>query len=677
LKKCELLAPAGSYEAFVAAIKAGADAVYLGTGSHNARIGAKNFTENELERAIGEARLYNRKVYITLNTLVSDREMGDVLSSVKTLLQMGADAFIVQDLGLISAIKEAFPCAEIHASTQCVTHSLEQIKALETLGVKRVVLSRELDRDNIRHICRTSNLEIEVFVHGALCVSHSGGCLFSSLVGGRSGNRGECAQPCRLPYTVKNLDNKYPLSLRDLTLSEHVEELLEMGVNSLKIEGRMKSPDYVSGVVSVFRRLLDEKRNATPQEVTELEKIFSRQGFTDGYFKKRLGRDMFGVRRDLDKERTREIESVTPTLPKIPLQAKLEVLKDGGSLSFEREGYFAKVSLPAPSPAEKLALDYNSAYEQVSKLGATPFEIETFNFFADGEYFYPKSVLNGARREVAEKLYKNITKREENVNQNPLKPILPEMSEKNENVLIFAPHRKVTNEEISSLLSLDIQRIYLPAFRFPEKIKNIGQIGLVLPTILFDSQREEFEKELVRLKKLGVKYAYTENLGVGKIAIEKGFITLAGPRMNAYNSRTVKVLKDMGFSGAILSHEMHPSARRDTVKSMPTGEFIYGRAPLMTMENCVMNIKDSCQDKCDWHTCQKGLTLHDRKGIDFPVFPEFFHRCQIYNSVPTFIADKESFVNYRAILITDEKNVFDTVKKVLNGILPERYTRKG
>lgn len=300
----ELLAPAGSPEALRAAIKSGADAVYMGASGFNARIGAANFTPESLGYEIARAHEAGVRIYLTLNTLVYDREISDMLKTAEAAYLAGADALIVADLGVASILRRTFPDLPLHASTQMSGHNLDSARELARLGFERMVIARETSRENLELICRSSPIEIEAFVHGALCVCHSGQCLFSSIVGGRSGNRGLCAQPCRLPYSDGRGGKGYPLSLKDLSLASHLPELIEMGVSSLKVEGRMKPPEYVAGVISIWRRLLDEGRGANAEEMRRLAEIFSRQGFTDGYYIGNIGKNMLGIRTEGDKARS-------------------------------------------------------------------------------------------------------------------------------------------------------------------------------------------------------------------------------------------------------------------------------------------------------------------------------------------------------------------------------------
>ena len=282
----ELLCPAGSPEAFSAAIEGGADAIYVGGTAFNARMNAKNFTVDELREAIKLAHAYGVKVYVATNTLVYDNEMNGMLRAAEDAYLCGADALIVADVGAAVEIKKRIPI-DLHASTQMSGHNAAAARYLEKMGFSRMVCAREMSRDDLRTFVSESPIEAEVFVHGALCVCHSGQCLFSSLVGGRSGNRGECAQPCRLPF--KNGRGGYPISLKDLSLAEHIPELTDMGIASFKIEGRMKSPEYVRDVAAIWRRLIDEGRGADKSDMKHLAEIFSRGGFTDGYYNKNIG----------------------------------------------------------------------------------------------------------------------------------------------------------------------------------------------------------------------------------------------------------------------------------------------------------------------------------------------------------------------------------------------------
>ena len=292
----ELLSPAGSPEAVRAAVHSGADAVYLGYGNFNARRNAVNFDEAALQEAVQYCHLRGVKVYLTLNTLLNDRELTQAAKLVDQVSQMGVDALLVQDLGVARMCRQVAPDLPLHASTQMTIHSLDGAKAAADLGMTRVVVSRELSRDQIAYLCDRSPVEIECFVHGALCMCYSGQCFFSSVIGGRSGNRGMCAQPCRLNYGWGQTADEPLLSLKDMSLAKHLQELEEMGVACAKIEGRMKRPEYVAVVTKVYATAIREHRDPTPGEQQALAHAFSRQGFTDGYFMDKTGRHMFGIR---------------------------------------------------------------------------------------------------------------------------------------------------------------------------------------------------------------------------------------------------------------------------------------------------------------------------------------------------------------------------------------------
>ena len=308
----ELLSPAGSPEALRAAVAGGADAVYIGGSAFNARINAANFTIEQIKEAADYCHKRGVRLHVAVNILILDREMKDALEYIRELYLAGVDAVICADMGLAKEIHRHFPELELHGSTQMSGHNLEAARLMSDMGFSRMVTAREMTREDIASLCKSSPIDIEIFIHGAICVSHSGQCLMSSLIGGRSGNRGLCAQPCRMQY-----NGSYPLSIKDMCLATHIPEIIDMGVRSLKIEGRMKSPDYVYGVTRIYRRLLDEKRGATPAEIKELEALFSRSGFTDGYYVGKISKAMNGIRSDADKAATyRSTKKQTESSPK-------------------------------------------------------------------------------------------------------------------------------------------------------------------------------------------------------------------------------------------------------------------------------------------------------------------------------------------------------------------------
>ena len=298
----EVLSPAGSTDALVAAVQNGADAVYLGYGSFNARMNAKNFTLEQLRQSVSYCHIRGVKVYLTLNTLVLDRELKTAAQLVLDAKDAGVDAILVQDLGVLQLVRQMAPDMPIHASTQMSVHNLEGVQKAAEMGVSRVVLARELSRSQIASICQASPIEVEVFVHGALCMCHSGQCYMSAMIGRRSGNRGHCAQPCRMSYGFDRSENRYPLSLKDNCLVSYLRELDRMGVSCIKIEGRMKRAEYVAITTKIYK---DASRGkpVTDQQIQALRKVFSRQGFTDGYYRGRIGADMYGIRQEEENDR--------------------------------------------------------------------------------------------------------------------------------------------------------------------------------------------------------------------------------------------------------------------------------------------------------------------------------------------------------------------------------------
>lgn len=329
----ELLAPAGSYETLVSAIKGGADAVYLGGKMFNARMNAKNFDDEGIKKAVDLCHENGVKLYVTLNTLIYDKNFKDALKYAEQLYLSGVDALITADLGFSTALHKYIPDFELHASTQMSGHNVASAEYLANKGFSRMVCAREMSKENIEYLVKKSPIEIEMFIHGAMCVCQSGQCLMSSFIGGRSGNRGECAQPCRLPY-----NKSYPLSLKDMCLATHVKELINSGVCSLKIEGRMKSPSYVYSVTSTYRRLLDENRNATPKEIERLSDVFSRSGFSDGYYIGKVDGKMLGVRSNTDKEATKNAfvkqADVRKGRTEIPTPVREKILPESIKLEF-------------------------------------------------------------------------------------------------------------------------------------------------------------------------------------------------------------------------------------------------------------------------------------------------------------------------------------------------------
>ncbi len=653
----ELLAPAGSLEALKAAIAGGADAVYFGGGDFNARINAKNFSNEEIKEAIDLLHSCGRKAYITLNTLVHDREMNDYLRFAEFVYTAGADALIVADIGGAAAIHRHLPNLELHASTQMSGHNLAEAELLARHGFSRMVCARELPKDDIEYLVKNSPIEIEAFTHGALCVCHSGQCLFSSIVGGRSGNRGECAQPCRLPYRDEQGNESYPLSLKDLSLTNHITDLIESGVHSLKIEGRMKSPEYVFGVVRAFRTLLDEGRNATPDEISKLAKIFSRGGFTDGYFTRQISFKMLGVRSDEQKQISKmaltsseKIDEIVPQKIKISVFAEVCAEKpislrlDCGEISVTAYGQMPEKAINAPLSAENIK-------KNLTKLGATRFELESYVALTDDDIIVPVSALNALRRKACEMLEAALsTGKATREGFEKYVPVSSQSAKKEQRTARF-----YTAEQITPLSREYFDIIYLPLQNFSGECE-----GVILPPVILDSELSKVDKMLDTAKAKGAKYALVGNLGALELAKKYGLEIHGDFRFNVYNNESVSELEKLGVENILLSPELTLPQIRDV--SGDTAAIVYGRLPLMLLEKCVSEEISTCE------RCTSGkTTLTDRRGITFPVLREYEHRSVIYNSAPTYMADREpdlqraGIVNRHFIFSTETKLDIDKV----------------
>lgn len=632
--KPEILAPAGSPEALRAAIEGGADAVYMGGAAFNARINAKNFTPEELREGIALAHSYGVKVYIAANTLIYDREREDYLRGAETAYLSGADALIVADIGMARELKKRIPI-ELHASTQLSGHNLAAAQMLAEAGFSRMVCAREMSGEDIRYFCENSPIEAEVFVHGALCVSASGQCLFSSLVGGRSGNRGECAQPCRLPYSQGKGKQGYPLSLCDLSLAEHITELCDMGVASFKIEGRMKSPEYVRDVTRIWRRLLDEGRNADRAEMAELARIFSRGGFTDGYFTGRVDRKMLGIRSEGDKRSSAQLEPFENITKKIDIEFSASIRADLPiSLTAKCGGRSATVSGPVPERAINAPLTRQVVERNLSKLGATPYRLTTLELELDEGIMLPISALNALRRAAVEAIEPKNERSEGDITPKPFdKPA--RAREICRSALFYDP------SQIPESAFGYFDRIYIPLEDF-EKYGREG-VCVMLPEVVFDSQRQQVEKMLLAAKKKGAAGALVGNIGHVQLVQSCGLALFGDMRLNAANNSSVSRLEAMGFEDIILAPELSLAQLRDI--GGKTSAVVYGRAPLMLTEKCVGKELGGCE------SCKAGrISLLDRKGVSFPVRMRYGHRSVIFNSAPFYMADRADLLRKNRIV---------------------------
>ena len=640
----ELLSPAGSPEGVIAAVQNGADAVYMGMGAFNARRGAKNFTDEEFVKAVRYCHVRGCKVYVTLNTLVNDREMRDAVAAAKLASDAGADALIVQDLGMSYAIRCALPDIPLHASTQMSLHNLAGVEAAAEMGITRAVLARELSFEQIRFITKNASIETEVFVHGALCFCHSGQCYMSALIGRRSGNRGLCAQPCRLQYSLGGRMDDHPLSLRDNCLVDQIRRLEEAGVASLKIEGRMKRPEYTGIVTGVYAKAIREQRNPDKEEMELLEKTFSRQGFTQGYF---IGDklDMFGVRSEPDKDAdkifaTARKQYAEGEMRRVPVHF-YTVLEKGEhikAIAFDDDGHKAIATGPVPERAKRQGLTEQYLTEQMFKTGGTPYNCIENKAKAEPGLYLPASEINELRRKLIAQLS---AEREKAPERRTLRIPAPPV-----NVPAISDPARIyqvrTAEQLTpELAELKPDYIYFPAMELAENfdplrpfIDNGARPVAVMPRVITDDQSREVYAALEKLFDYGVNEALTGNLGHVFIARQAGMKVRGDFGLNAFNSYTLRVLQDAGFISTTASFELRLAQIKAMAKPIDTELIIYGRLPLMVSDQCI--IRQSA-GRCN---CQTPGQLSDRMGSVFPVVKEFGCRNVIYNAHKLYLADK-------------------------------------
>lgn len=647
----ELLSPAGDFECLVAAVAAGADAVYVGGKRFGARAYAKNFEIEELSRAVEYCHLHGVRLYVTVNTLLHDDEMLSALEYCKELYRIGVDAVIAADLGLISLLTELCPGLEIHGSTQMSVHNTVGADTAYGLGCKRVVLARELSLEDIKLTTDASKPEIEVFLHGALCVCYSGQCLFSALVGGRSGNRGECAQPCRLPY-----NDSYPISLKDLSLAEHIPELVKSGVASLKIEGRMKAPSYVYTVTKIYRRLLDECRNANKSEQNSLASAFSRGGFTDGYFVGNTYSNMLGIRSRDDKESTREVSQGMSFEPmRVPVRARVSIIKGqcaemtvfDDTRSYTAYGDTVEGAVSHP-------LDAEGVLDRLSRTGGTFLELkpEDIELTLEDGVNMSQASLNALRRAAC----RGFALSERRVEDGNI--ILPDFNKRKKsdvsNTALFL--NGAVAESLGDKLKI-FSKVFVPLFSAEAKS---GKYGVYVPPVITDSEWKEVEYALEKCAAAGVTSALVGNLSHIILVRKYGMEPYGDTRLNVENIYAYRALEALGVYDVTVSPELTLSMARD----IGAGVTVYGRIPLMLTERCFIR-GGECHGVCP------EKKLKDRRGAEFPVVREWKHRNLILNSALTYMGDKltelERYnINTRHYIFTTES--VDEVRAVLSAI---------
>jgi len=642
----ELLSPAGSMEALRAAVQNGADAVYLGSGIFNARVGAKNFTLEDLREAVSYCHIRGVKVHLTVNTLTTDREQPQVAELIRQAALAGVDAFIVQDPGTVRLCRAVAPEVPVHASTQMSIHSLDGAKQAARLGCSRVVLARELSRRDIAYICRHSPIEVEVFAHGALCMCYSGQCYFSSVVGRRSGNRGQCAQPCRLPYGYGRQEGKHPLSLKDNCLVAFLNELKGMGVASLKLEGRMKRPEYVAVVTGIYRKALDEGR-ITKENARELETVFSRQGFTQGFYEGKPGSHMLGTRQDVREDKAllararASYESGEKSRVGIKFYALIERGEPAKLAAEDPEGRRCVTEGPVPEVARTRPFTEAELENALGRTGGTPYYLQSLNARVEPGLSLPASAVNYMRRELLNQLtVLRGRKPERRLCPVPFPAVDRRIRTAPELTVYIRDRRQITK----NLLAAAPRVLYLPLSlleEIPELLRRVSdrtEVCPVLPRVITDSETREIEQSLLLLKERGVRSALCGNTGHVALLRRVGLEVRGDFGLNAFSSAALGHWQREGLLSATISFEATVPQIRDMIKPLPCEILVYGRLPLMLTENCII------RNRTGVCACQGAVQkLVDRKGEEFPVLPDpGTCRSVIYNGKKLYLLDKRA-----------------------------------
>lgn len=657
-KDFELLAPAGNLEIFKGVIESGADAVYVGGSMFGARAYANNFTEEELLEAIDFAHLRGVKVYLTVNTLIKNNEFSKLYDYLLPYYKRGLDAVIVQDLGVVKAIHEYFPSMELHTSTQMTVTGADGVRFLSQFGVTRVVMAREVSLAEMKRIHEETGMELEAFVHGALCYSYSGQCLFSSILGGRSGNRGRCAQPCRLPYTVEGKKDEYILSLKDMCGIKALDKLHDAGVYSLKIEGRMKQLEYACGVVKYYRSYIDSMKPVTDADYDRIKALGNRCGFTDRYYFDHNGSDMVTY---VKPNFVSNAAEPSPEKRKLSIEGEL-VLREGepGSLTVKRGDVTYKASIEPVSAALKAPLDKKAAIDRINKTGDTDFEFSHIKAQIGENVFVPNGALNKLRRDaisgLCDKLLKKYYRDDARYADISSMCELPEHVVKSD-----ATHEDgavnakdytticscMTRAQLDTLISYECFDVFYLDFdmydrktliqQFADDVKSLTKrnkkVYLMLPTIFRADSSDYFvsiAKELDKVSFEGFvvknyeELYLTENLFTGKKVI-------LDHNMYTFNDVSRSVFFEHGVSGDTVPLELNSKEimHRNNIGSQM---IVYGYYPLMTTANCVHKNTKGCDKK------QKLIYLKDRYNKSFAVC----NNCKecyntIYNSLPTML----------------------------------------
>lgn len=634
----EILAPAGGPDSLVPAVRLGADAVYLGAKQFSARGNAGNFDREALKEAVEYCHIRGVKLYLAVNTLMRDEELSDAMELVEYAASLPVDALIVQDVGFASLVRSAAPGVRLHGSTQMSVHTPLGAQMLYDAGFSRVVLSRELSLAEIREIAASSPIELEVFVHGALCMSVSGQCYFSAALGGRSGNRGLCAQPCRLPFAAPG-GTGHDLSLKDCCAIPLLGELTKIGVRSAKIEGRMKRPEYVAAAVSACRIAADGK--PVPQKLMDqLEAVFSRSGFTDGYLTGRRGRGMFGIRQKEDVtaatgEILSQLRAAYQEEPaRVPLDVAVTVQPDKPVLLKVQDDcrHEAAVEGPIPQIAQKVEVTAQRCRDQLKKMGGTPYYLREYSAQVAPGLALPASALNGLRREALESISRQRAQRDRPAFS---RGELPETGGHRTGPLKLRarfPHGDIPD------VFRSCDRVYVPLSTPARELQSLQERGFRLaveiPRGMFGTESQVL-RLLEQAKQAGVSHAWAGTLGAVAAAQQAGMKIHGGFGLNLMNTAALEWAEDQGLEDVEVSWELSLKQAARLGGKIPRGLLVYGRMPLMLTRNCpAANGPKGCL------ACKKPPVLTDRKGIAFPL--QCAGGCtEVLNSVPVVLADRK------------------------------------
>ena len=696
----EIVSPAGSPESVVAAVQNGADAVYLGFNEFNAHTDAKNFTYDEFGRALEYCRMRGVKTYLTLNTLVSDDELPIIAQQAKEASRYGVDAIVVQDLGVMQALKDAVPGMPLHTSTRMSIHNLEGAKMAAAMGFSRVVAARELSRKKISHICKYSPIEIEIFVHGTLCMSYSGQCYMSALTGTHSSNRGLCSKPCQMDYSTAGHTISYPLGLKDNCLVRYLTDIEAIGVTAVIIEGRQKRPEYSALSTGIYSRAIRGEKTPTQESIRMLQKNFSRQGFTDGYYADRRNTEMLGIREEESRSDTALFSATRKSylngeFQRVPIRfvGSVKTDKRVKLAAADDKRNSAVVYGPVPEQAFHKELSTAVLQTELHKTSGTPFICLGVKSSVDPGLTIPMSAFTEMRRDVFAEILeqrKRVRMRMEG-EYYPSRSLTDEIFPDESIIKQLTPPLITVSVAGSDQLSAELEELnprilYIPITELDYESPKLHSViendkisvAVMLPRIIHDNEKKKIAKMLDRAVRLGIDNALVSNIGHIQFAKKFGMTVRGDFGFNVYNSETLYVLKKLGLKSATLSFELPFSEIRRLSKPIDTELITYGRLPLMITESCIVrNSTDAC-------TCDSFTGLVDEQGSLYPVEPDFGCRNVLLHSKKLFLADKRRTVSSLGIwaerLHFTTENAIECVtimKRYMgqSGFTPPGYTR--